>query len=136
MSLHLINNVKDQSRQQNPDNLPSPVLTGNTSRPTYLATNTATPGNNQATGKTGCTASVKPHIWRPTQTVNIDFSTTPPTPPKTPTTPAFPHETFLSSTRINTRITQTESPGNMPSPATARPAEGGIRVVDVAGAMK
>jgi hypothetical protein len=70
MSLHLINNVKDQSRQQNPDNLPSPVLTGNTSRPTYLATNTAKPGNNQATGKTGCTASVKPHIWRASDPVN------------------------------------------------------------------
>ena len=42
MSLHLINNVKDQPRQQNPDNLPSPVLTGNPSRPTYLATNATT----------------------------------------------------------------------------------------------
>jgi hypothetical protein len=82
MSLHLFNNVKDHSRQQNPDNQPTPGSTPEIKAVRiYLATNTAAPGNNQATGKTGCTASVKRHIWTTSQTVNIDFSTFVPQPP-------------------------------------------------------
>ncbi|WP_211185076.1 MULTISPECIES: hypothetical protein, partial [unclassified Novosphingobium] len=64
MSLHLINNVKDQTQTTKPGQQSIPGSSPETKAVrSYLATNTAAPGNNQAAGKTGCTASVKRHIW-------------------------------------------------------------------------
>ena len=52
-------------------------------------------GDNQATGKTGLTASVKRHIWRPLTTVNDHFSTSSEITARTPTLLGFWTENFL-----------------------------------------